>query len=116
MLRIFSRISTLYEYLQTKKLDHISAYNQVSVAITELQKGARDFNSVLNLAKSFVPRVEEDQDAIFERLNPEFGRDDLAMEDSLPEHRQRKRKRMAGKIAEDEAAALPPENQFEVSL
>ena len=58
-LRIFEEIVPLSEYLQTKGLDPVKAWNMVQIASTNLKRKSREFGDIHTAAKSYAEKVNK---------------------------------------------------------
>ena len=94
-LRVFEHTTPLSKYLQSKGMDILSAHRMVAATQEGLKGIARDFRTVRAAADSFVKWANE-------KLEEREENTDVEVEAALPEKRAKKRKRMAGEMADDE--------------
>ncbi|KAJ8386345.1 hypothetical protein AAFF_G00174420 [Aldrovandia affinis] len=95
-LRVFELTTPLSKYLQTKGMEILSAHRMVIATQDSLKKITRDFTTVKAAADTFVKWGNEN-------LEEREGGADIEVETSLPQKRTKKKKNMAGEMAQDEA-------------
>lgn len=92
-LRIFKYTTHLSKYLQTRDLDLLQAHRMVTNTISSIKDISRDFSATKEAADKFVQRAN---------IKLELLESNLTVEDSFPEVRQRKKKRLFSYESEDE--------------
>lgn len=97
---IFDITTHLSNYLQTSGLDILKAFNMVQVTIKKLKTLRNKFNDMKKTADDFIKWA-----------NQQLEKEDLEsqIENSLPQKRLRKKKRMPGENAVDEVISDPDE-------
>jgi len=92
-LRIFSCTTPLSQYLQTKGLNLITAYQMVQKTLKSLKEQSRDFDTILEKSKRFVAWA-----------NNKFNENDseISVNNNFVEKRISRKKKMSGEKSTDE--------------
>ena len=106
-LKIFQITSPLSKYLQSEGMDLLKAHQLVMGTLGSLAEIQRDVDGVHSSANQFIEWATSELES--------RGDESLVIEDSFPEKRIRKRKRMPGELAADEPLTSPAK-EFEVEI
>ncbi|GBO22676.1 hypothetical protein AVEN_69333-1 [Araneus ventricosus] len=99
-LYIFETTTPMSSYLQTSCLDMFTSWNLIDSATTKLKERARTFHNVHSKALEFLTKCNE-QISQMNMIENETLEIDI-IETALPVKRQRKKKKMADELANDE--------------
>ena len=98
-LRIFEHTTPLSKYLQTSRMDILSAYRMVTTTQENVEGIKRDFEGVKVAADTFVQWANEKLQLLQDENQLET---ELEVQSQLPQKRVRKKKIMPGEVAPDE--------------
>ncbi|GBN70425.1 hypothetical protein AVEN_227428-1 [Araneus ventricosus] len=113
-LYIFETTAPMSSYLQTSCLDMFTSWNLVDSATTKLKERARTFHNVHSKALEFLTKCNE-QISQMNMVENETLEIDI-IETALPVKRQRKKKKMADELANDEGNSSDPVIGFRVNV
>ncbi|XP_025200592.1 uncharacterized protein LOC112598380 [Melanaphis sacchari] len=91
-------IDGLLKYETTKGMNGVHAFSMVKTTISTLQSKARDFNHIKDLTRTFIELANCKMDDIELEYN---------IEEKFPMKRIKKKRKMPGEIADDEAQTDP---------
>jgi len=111
---IFETTAPLSSYLQTSALDMFTAWSLVDSATTKLKEQTRTFHNVHSKALEFVTECNDKISQMNMDENQTLEID--ALETELPVKRQRKKKRMADELVNDEGNSSDPLADFRVNV
>lgn len=111
-LQIFKITTPLSDYLQTKNMDYAQAWRLVESAVLRLKALRNRFDETLGAAKTFVLKFTE-------KIEHSSDRDilkEITIETDFRRKRQRKIKKMASEVCDDEKVLSSPEDEFRVHV